>query len=73
MSANPKDAVDCAICPAGRASTKSSDSRLCTKCTPGSYQGTFGMSECTSVERCEFSSSGESESENYYAVEQGTV
>ncbi|CAK8985491.1 unnamed protein product [Durusdinium trenchii] len=40
------DAVDCAICPAGRASTKSSDSRLCTKCTPGSYQGTFGMSEC---------------------------
>ncbi|CAK8985487.1 40S ribosomal protein S6 [Durusdinium trenchii] len=44
------DAVDCTICPAGRASTKSSDSRLCTKCTPGFYQGTFGMSECNLCE-----------------------
>ena len=41
------DAVDCAICPAGRASTESGDTRVCSQCAPGSYQSTFGTSECS--------------------------
>ena len=41
------DAVDCAICPAGRASLESAESRVCAPCMRGSYQDTFGMTECT--------------------------
>ena len=40
------DAVDCAICPSGYASTEISETRVCSKCEPGTYQRTFGTSEC---------------------------
>ncbi|CAK9050882.1 40S ribosomal protein S6, partial [Durusdinium trenchii] len=40
------DAVDCAICPAGRTSLKSMETRICRPCAPGSFQNTFGSSEC---------------------------
>ena len=45
-----EDAVDCAICPAGRASVKMQVTRVCSLCARGSYQSTFGTTEC---ELCE--------------------
>ena len=45
-----EDAVDCAICPAGRASMKMGASRVCTLCPEGSFQSTFGTTECTLCE-----------------------
>ena len=45
-----EDAVDCAICPAGRASTKMAASRVCSLCPEGFFQSTFGTTECMPCE-----------------------
>jgi len=42
------DAVQCGTCTPGRASVKSVDTRICSKCTSGSYQNSFGAVECNS-------------------------
>eukprot|EP00434_Breviolum_minutum_P026215 symbB.v1.2.023175.t1/scaffold2102.1/size90421/5 len=41
-------AVECATCPPGRASVKSGNTRVCSKCAAGSSQNAFGGAECNS-------------------------
>ena len=45
-----EEAVDCGICPQGRASKKMDVSRACSLCPEGHFQSTFGTTECQACE-----------------------